>query len=177
MRIISVVLTILLGLSSTAFCWNVTTVKDPMTGKIQVFAMSSAVPPQKRMGFPYQNTRAWLGVGCEGKSKSTFNDTSEWAFIGFTTVPNLRNTEIRDGYSIVRVRVKWDDTIETEALTQEWGDKFLSFLSDSYVIQKIQESNYMLLELNWFGEGMVYFKFPLKSSAKAIKEMRRKCKK
>lgn len=141
---------------------------DEMTGKTQQFVMSPKAPPLKKMEFPYHDVTAFMGAGCQ--------DGKEWAYFGFSTAPNLNDDETKKGYSLITTRIKWDDRIETVKLTQEWGDKFISFQNDAAAISNAMQHNKVLLELNWHGSGNVHFEIPLHGSTAAIKGMRTACK-
>ncbi len=143
--------------------WRVTVSKDEMTGEEIWYALSPEVSSTEPMNFPYEDTKAVLGVG--------YNGEDEWVYIGFNVTPNPLDTTIGDGYYIITTRIKWDDEIETTKLTQEWGSKYLHFTEDEEVVSKIINSDTMLLELNWYGEGKVYFRFPLEGAAEAIDEI------
>jgi len=147
--------------------WETSVSKDEMTGDLSAYASSPITGPTKSMGFPYSDVKAWLGVGCDEKD--------EWAYIGFTESPNLNDTETKDGYNEIRTRIKWDENVKNIVLTQEWGAKFIHFLFDISAIELIEKSDSVLLELNWHGEGIVYFKFSLSGSSSAINKIRNKC--
>lgn len=119
------------------------------------------------MGFPYNDVRAWLGVGCDG--------SNEWAYFGFSESPNITDDQTESSYSVIRTRVRWDHSVENTALIQEWGAKFIGFHDDSAAIANIARANTVLLELNWYGEGRVYFEFSLKGSSAAVQQMRSAC--
>lgn len=148
--------------------WDVSSSTDEMTGKATAYCSSPSTSPTKRMDFPYSDTKAWLGIGCDG-------DT-EWIYIGFTTQPNLLNTDIEDGYNVISTRIKWDNDLLVESFTQTWGAKFIHFRNDEIAIQNVMKSNTLLVELNWHGNGKTYFKFNLAGSSKAIAKMRAMCK-
>jgi TonB family protein len=147
--------------------WTTTTSKDQMSGNVEAYAVSQSVNPTKTMRFPYSDVRAWLGVGCDG--------AHEWAYVGFSSTPVVTDDVTRDGYNQVRTRIKWDDTIESVTFTQPWGASALHFLDDGSVIVKLAASNTVLLELPWYGEGPVYFRFSLNGSTAALSEMRKIC--
>lgn len=158
---------IVLVLSVNVFAsgeWRVSVSEDVMTGTETWYASSPQVDSMARMGFPYGGTQAWIGIGCDGKS--------EWVYIGFTNTPNLVNTTIKDGFELISTRIKWDNDLETVSLTQRWGAQFIHFRDYAAAIKRIEESNTVLIELDWYGEGKVHFHFPLKGSAAAIKEIR-----
>jgi hypothetical protein len=119
------------------------------------------------MDSPYSDVLAWMGVGCDG--------SSEWAYFGFSTSPNIINDETEDGYSVINTRVKWDNSIQNTQLIQEWGAKSIHFSNKAAAIEKISGSSSVMLELNWHGQGSVNFQFPLKGSSEAIQDMRAKC--
>ncbi len=144
--------------------WHVTSSKDQMTGEETWSAFSPMVGPLAKMGFPYGDTSARLTVSNNGKN--------EWAYFWFSNPPNLLNTEIKSNYNLIKTRIKWDDELEDIALKQEWGSKFIHFIDYKGAIDKMLKSNSVLLELNWFGEGKVYFEIPLMDSTKAIQEIR-----
>ena len=147
--------------------WRTQTSQDEMTGKSSAYAVSPRVRPKSPMEFPYSDTQAWLAVGCD-------ND-SEWAYFGFTNAPNLNNTDTEDGYNVVRTRVRWNDTVQTTAFTQKWGDSFLHFRDYGAAIAKIAGSSSVMLELDWHGQRPVHFEVSLNGSSKAIQDMRSKC--
>ena len=147
--------------------WQTSSSKDDMTGEVSAHAHSPSVRPVRPMGFPYSDVKAWLGVGCKGGR--------EWAYIGFNEAPNLTGTDTEDGYNVVSTRIRWDDQVQNVVLTQDWGDRFLSFRHDANAINKIAASSSALLELRWYGESGVHFEFPLKGSSKALAEIRAKC--
>lgn len=146
--------------------WKTFSSENEMTGKTIWLAHSSKVSPTQKMDFPYHDVKAWLGVGSDGQN--------EWTYIGFTDSPNINDDETQAGYNIIKTRVKWDEEIEKMSFTQSWGSKFISFIKNGYAITKIENSNTMLLELNWYGQDKVYFRFSLTDSAAAINEIRNK---
>lgn len=147
--------------------WSVYSTKDEMTEVTSYFAISPYVSSTKPMSFPYSDVEAWIGIAC--------NVSEEWVYIGFSTSPNLLNTEIKDSYNDVFTRLKWDDTIETWEFFQKWGDRFLNFYYPGQIIDKIETHDTLLLELNWYGEGNVYFEFPLTGGAEGLKTIRTNC--
>lgn len=155
------------AVSSPKPSWRVSSSQNEMTGSLEIYAHSPTTEPTKRMSFPYSNVRAWLGVGC--------NKDDEWVYVGFSDSPNITDDETKDGYNLIRTRVKWDNAIENVVLTQKWGAKFLHFQNSNSILQKIIESDSALLELQWHGQQSVFFKFDLKGSLKAIGDIRGEC--
>ena len=161
--------TVLLLLTTASYSsgWDTSFDKDEMTGKKSAYASSNFVSPTKTMDFPYNKTKAWLGIGCDG--------TSEWVYVGFNTAPNLTNTDTKSGYSEISTRIKFNDKVEYTTLTQDWGAKFIHFRDNKYIVSNIDKSNSLLLELQWHGNGKTYFNFPLNGSSSAISKIRKFC--
>lgn len=147
--------------------WRTTSSVDEITGEKSSYAASIRVKPRQRMGFPYGDTEAWLGVGCDG--------SSEWAYIGFSNSPNIPDGDTRDGHDYITARNRWDDAAGVSTFTQQWGSSFLHFQNDATVINKLMSSASYLIEINWYGEGNVLFEFPLNGSSAAIEQMRAMC--
>ena len=165
MRTLILFATMILSVQVTAQ-WDVSTSKDEMTGEVNSYCSSPSTSPTKTMSFPYGDTKGWLGIGCDGES--------EWVYAGFTNEPNLHDTGIRDGYNHIKTRIKFDDEVQDVYLSQKWNSKFLHFY-DVGVIDKIMKANTILLELDWYGEGSVYFRFSGGGSSKAINQIRASC--
>ncbi len=149
--------------------WGTTKSKDKMTGKKSSHASSPTVAATKRMGFPYSDVKAWLGVGCDA--------TSEWAYIGFNKSPNLSDTETKDGYNLIRTRVKWGNKVVNTTLTQLWGGSSIHFEDEKPAISNIVKYGSTLLELKWHGQQGTYFNFSLKGSTAALEKIRKECSK
>ncbi|MCF8001547.1 MAG: hypothetical protein K9K76_06815 [Halanaerobiales bacterium] len=162
--VLSILLIFVLSFTVSASAqWDTFVSKDEMTEEETWYATSPYVAPTETMGFPYHNVEASLLVGYNGKS--------EWVYIVFSEAPNIIDDETKDGYNLIYTRIKWDDEIENVKLTQDWGSKFIHFRSDETIISNIMKSNTVLLELDWYGEGEVYFRFPLEGSADAISKI------
>ena len=154
-----------------ALCdWKTYTQEDEVTGEKTAYAKSSYTSPKYAMSYPYNDIEAWIGVGSDGDR--------EWAYIGFSSSLNLDNITLRDdnGNEIVRPRTKWDEELIELDLRHEPGSRFLTFawsdIQEGFV-RSIAEHNTFLLELEWRGQGKVYFEFSLKGSTAALREMRR----
>lgn len=167
MRLLSAIITLLLFSNQVYGEWKTSFSKDEMTGDFSAYAISPDAGSTKTMSFPYSDINAWIGIGC--------NKKSEWVYIGFNSSPNLQDTETKDGYNLIRTRVKWNDSIEGITMIQDWGGKYLHFTDAETVISKISQSKNILLELNWYGQGKVYFKFSADGSSSALQEIRMQC--
>lgn len=147
--------------------WDLNIEKDEMTNEKNTFISSPMISPTKEMSFPYSSVKAWIGIGC--------SNNNTWAYIGFTSAPNITNYTTENGFNTFKTRIKFNEKIEHYFLSQEWGSKFIHFNDDLAIIKKIKESNSMLLELNWHGNSKTYFKFSLKGSSSAIYKSFEEC--
>ena len=133
--------------------WGISSSTNKMTGVLSAYAISPTSYPSKKMSFPYSDVNSWMGVGC--------NKNHEWVFFGFSGAPNLSNDQTKDGYNLIRTRIKWDDKITDVELKQDWGAEFIHFIDDKSAIMRIDASGKALLELQWHGQQTTYFDYTL----------------
>src|SRR3546814_4229697 len=101
---------------------------------------------------------------------------SEWAYVGFNEAPNLTDTDAQSGgYSTFSARIKWDDRLETVAMIQRWGERFLHFRNDDSALLAMMASREALLELEWYGAGAAYFRFDLAGAEPVIRGALTRC--
>ena len=178
-KVITIIIIAMFPVFSLSASWKYFYSKDEMTGKVSYYATSPSVTATKRMAFPYTGTKGWIGIGC--------SNNRQWVYFGFSDL-NIMGQTIEDGYSITTTRAKTDSWNNGKTgsirLTQEFGSRFLHVsefdeLSGKYgidmLVNSLSNSSYFLLELRWFGNGDVYFKFPLKGASKAIAKMHKQC--
>lgn len=130
-------------------------------------AVSDSVSPTKKMKAPYSNLEASIGVLC--------NSDVELLMMVFSQPPKLNNTNTKNNDDKITARIKWGDTFENVILAQ--SSHILIFDNSKKVIRKLIKSKSALLELDWSGQGLIYFKFPLSGSVAALKKMRTFCSK
>lgn len=164
----SIILILVLGLISSVYAqWRTSTDTDKMTGDKSSYAVNNWSVPTERMSFPYSDVIANIGIGCD--------KSSSWIYLVFSHVPNLSRTETRNGYNRIESRIKFDDKVETVTLTQDWGSKFIHFLDREYVINKVKKSKKMLIEFDWYENGLTYFEFNLEGADEAINSIYSTC--
>ena len=73
--------------------WKGWSSTDPMDDSVRKGLASAWTAPRKTMGFPFQGTKAVVGLACD--------DDSNEACMRFTEQPNLSSGQNRDGYEIV----------------------------------------------------------------------------
>ncbi len=159
-------LLMLVMLSSMLFGeWTTGLTEDKMTGEKRAYAHSKWVPSLSPMKFPYRGVKASLIIACDKKD--------EWANIQFSQKPNILNTETKDGYSLINTRVKVGNELKNFTFTQSWGSRTLHIDSPYLELAKHKE---FLVELDWYGNGKVYFKFNVEGMRKGHSDMYGICK-
>lgn len=156
--------------NSVNAAWTVTSDTDPMTNKAQYYAMSPSVQSIKPMDFPYKGTKSWIGVGCDSSG-------SKWVYFGFSSQPNMTDDKTQSGYSTANRRIKWDDTMSTVYMTQDWGSKFVHVGGqwDDKVIDKLKLHSSVMLDMSAWSGSKAYFQYSLSGSTKAINQILSKC--
>ena len=139
---------------------------DEMTNEKYALAISPDSYPTRRLGFPYKDLHSNLIVKCT-------RDGVGVVFL-FSSQPNINSKGISSGYYYFSSRLKWDHLITDISLEQKWGSEYLSLASynsesDLEISDKIRSSKSAMLELDWYGEGLVRFKYSLNGADEAIK--------
>ena len=153
--------------------WTNSVSKDPMTNEQMVGAVSSHTTPSREMDFPYKDTEAWMAYVCSGKT--------EWVYFEFSNAPNIVDADpTADGFSHFRTRVRWGTEVKTVQMSQKWGESVISFTDGGgdalKRLVKSTAADSLLLELNWYGNGSVYFSFSLAGATEAIGKAKASCK-
>ena len=144
--------------------WTISKDVDEMSGECSYYITSKSVRPLKPMHFPHWNVTANLVV--------EFDGNLEWIYLAFNTVPNLVGGELRDGYDEIGIRVRFDNSIEGITISHDWGSHFLYCEFPDFLLPKLVHSKTVLIELPWYGQGDVYFKFNLMGFSRALKKMK-----
>lgn len=147
--------------------WTSFDSEDRMDGSVTYYSQSFVTRPIERLDFPYEDTYSRIIVGCD--------EYRSWVDFYFNNSPNLRNTSTENGYDEFSTRVKIDDDLERITLTQQWGSNFLSVKNDNQLIKDIKSGKTLLIELDWVGNGTVYFEYNLIGSSESINETLRNC--
>ena len=135
--------------------WRGWTQTDEMEGTTRKGMNSPWTSPKRAMTFPYQGTRAVLGVSCEGSG----------AYMSFTDTVNLSGDETKSGYNAIRLRVKVDDQKPVRhRATQGWGSRQLHFESPA-MRRAILAGRSILIEVPWYGQGATLWRFSLSGTS------------
>jgi hypothetical protein len=147
--------------------WTASQSKDEMTGNETFYIFTDWASPKYPMSFPYAKTKSVIGIGC-----SKYGIVP---YFNFTSKPNITKAETKDGYNEIITRIKFDNTLEDIKLTQKWGSKSLFVYNEKAFIKSLEKTNEVLLELNWYGNSSVYFKYYTDETSQAIKSLKSKC--
>ncbi len=144
--------------------------KDEMTGKKSYAVISKDFGPTRTMGFPYNNTISWITLYCDKKrNRVTFN-------FGFNTAPNISNAKIiKKNFNKIKTRIKFGQNITQVDLLQNWGGKNMVLVDFDKYKEDFINSDELLLELNWYDIGNIYFKYSTKGSSKALSGLKNRC--
>jgi len=153
---------VLISLLATAVFgeWTLTYFTDEMTGQRTWYASSPISYPNSVMNFPYADACAWLIV--------LYNGENDLPLVLFNLIPTFLNTSIGDGYYLLSTRVKWNNSVEQMEFYQPILGNGLFFIDYKRATKMIRASKTMRIELNWLGNGLVYFDFDLTGASKAI---------
>ena len=141
--------------------------KNEMTGVENFYIFTNWASAKYPMSFPYNKTESLIGIAC--------NKNSFWAYFNFTKAPNITNDETKDGYNKIITRIKFDDNLENIGLTQDWGSKSLFIENVNAFLKSIENTNEITLELSWYGNSSVYFRYFTEEALQAIKSLKYKC--
>lgn len=149
--------------------WETFSEEDKITGEISWHAASPYVETED-LDIPFSDDKAKITISSDGEY--------EWVTLGFTSSPILTDSESRSGNRLFKVRSRWgEDYITNVKLIEEnRDDDYLFFWDNSRIISYMKEYESLLLELNWYGQGEVYFEFPLEGAKEALNEIRNKVK-
>lgn len=125
---------------------------------------------------PYNDIRAQLMFTCSTERQpGDVNSGQGQIVIYFTS--DLRLSNYDGGLDTFSTRVRWDSQPPTSIeMSHLPGGGNVLFLADSeLVLARILAHNRMLLELQWQGNELAYFGFPLAGATRAINDARNQC--
>ncbi len=160
-----------LAYSSPSFAeWTYKVKIDRMTDEKSCIAMTDYVESLDPMEFPYTGTKSAMIISCS----ENFVDLEECTagFI-FTSDPNLVNLEFDEVGPYVITRIRFDKN-PPEKIKLYVGEKSL-VVDDSKILYELPGHERLLLELNWFGNGLTYFEYPIDGGDQIIEKLKEGC--
>lgn len=143
--------------------WSTYAHRTDLENKKQASVRSKTVPSDLPMDFPYNNTKSEMVIAKD--------EHSTWAYIEFTTPPNIVGDETKDGYNIIKANVYIDGVKETATLTQEWGSKILYFKYPNWLVKKLKSSNSFRINIRWHGNPEAVWSFSCKDFSATYQSM------
>lgn len=119
--------------------------------KKRAHVASNDIKPDSKMDFPYNWTTASISV--------VMDKNSTWAYMEFSSPPNIVNSQTEDGYTVIKANVYIDGVKETATMTQEWGSKVLFFRYPNWLIKKLKSCETFRVNLRWHGNPNVVWSF------------------
>lgn len=148
--------------------WKNYSKKDEMSGEQSFYTYTNKIKPTRTMSFPYQNTTSFIALMCS-KKRVTFS------FL-FNIAPNLNNKEtVVKNYDSIKTRIKFGEKINNVDLLQRWGGKQITLRNNEQYLADLNISDELLLELDWHGDGKVYFKYTITGFSKAYEDLKTRC--
>jgi len=161
---------------NTTTNWKLVKNVDKMTNELEsCVIMSKFAKADKELSFPYNKLQSNIVIS--GKLKPLF---------GFTSEANLNKDSytLKDSIGVVKTpnrvintRIKFDKEVKKIQLIQILNMKQAIFFYNENDEKQLFKSSKILLELDWYNEGKIYFEYNLKGVSKAIKNMKEKCRK
>jgi hypothetical protein len=149
--------------------WKLWEHKDKITNEITIIVSSSSTEPDTKLEFPYSDVVSSISFAC--------NSDNEYTYLSFSNL-NLNKGKVDFSNDKVRTyytkRVKWGDDVDELELYRV-GNIDALYPKNS-IIEKYSKYNDLLLELDWFNQGLVYFNYSLKGATQKITEAREICK-
>jgi len=150
--------------------WTEHSRKNEMTGQMLFYAFTNDVKSINPMSFPYNKTTSSISLACSEKNKKM-----SVSFL-FNVAPNINNKEIIvKNFDSIKTRIKFGEKITNVELFQKWGSRAIGFRNSEQYFADLNISDELLLELDWHGNGKVYFKHTITGFSKVFEAIKSKC--
>lgn len=178
--------------------WLFSVTKDKMTNEESYYVVSPRTKSDN-IGMLYSSLESSLAMYCDATNFSYYDPALKKKvkqkgatynpYFYFTISPNLAHTTTEDGYNTGRARIKLDDALYYVRFIQYWGSKYIyikdlmdDFDGADYITpedfqKRLKETKSILLELAWYGEGNVYFKYSMNGAMQEIETFKNRCQK
>ena len=137
--------------------WTLTESLDEISKIYKSWAISDDSYPTRPMRSPYEDTRVFWGIGCDQTG-------SKWVYLKFNSINSRAEN----------VRARWDESQKNHNVSVE-SDDVVHFSEGKELITLLQKSNKVIIGIELYGNGEVFFKWDLKGSSKAIQDSLNNC--
>ena len=134
--------------NSIALEWRTEKITDDWEETTRTLIFSDTISPNKPLDFPYQNPTVYMYWDCD--------------MGGFTmrnTANNILDTDIEDGYNLIRHDIKIDGKKKSITSYQSWNSEFITL--DWYNNVKLQSATELVVRLNHYSDGYRQYTFDL----------------
>ncbi|WP_394209749.1 hypothetical protein [Enterovibrio calviensis] len=144
--------------------WVNTESTSAFSSKVAYEAISPSSYPSSHLNF-HADTESWIGLSCKGESTRVY--------FGLTNMPKML---MHDDPLIAKVR--FNDDVREISIRQPSSQHYLNpTASDqAYLLEGIQSSDTLSLELTWSNIGSVQFDYNLDGAKSSISTMKAQCK-
>lgn len=110
-----IIATLLLAISTTEAGWNFQVHTDDFEGTTRHLIISDSTSPTETMSWPRDNAFAYMYYDCDAGD-----------FTLRVTASNLVDSETKDGFNKISMRIKADNEVFSAKGSQDWGSEFIS---------------------------------------------------
>ena len=179
MKFLFVIFLILLNssvLASNTDNWKLVKNIDKMTNKLEsCYIMSKLIKADSELSFPYKNLQSSVVIPLYLKPAFTFTSNANLNEGSYTLKEKYGDVKMANRE--INTRIKFDENVQNVQLIQLLEHKVAIFFKNENDEKRLLKSNKVLLELDWYNEGKIYFEYDVKGVSQAIKNMKEKCKK
>lgn len=172
LKIAGILIVSLLSVNKAIAEWYYKTSIDRMTDKKNCIAYTDLVKSLEPMNFPYTGTKSRMFIVCS----ENFKHLSECSIsFAFTSNPNISNIEFDEIGTYFKTRIRFDKE-PPEVVKMYIMENFL-FVNDVNKILKGLKKGHksLLVELNWFGNGRTYFRYPISGASEILEKLKEGC--
>lgn len=150
--------------------WTYREEVDRMTDEKRCIARTDFVKPLEPMKFPYTDTESAVFISCP----DNFVDLSE-CLLGFvfTNSPNPVDREFDEIGPYIKARIRLDKNPPRRIKLYIGENSLVS--DDRKIVKELLGHKKLLLELNWFGNGLTYFEYPIEGGDQIIEKLKEGC--
>ena len=134
--------------TSLALEWRTEKITDDWEETTRTLIFSDTVLPNKPLQFPYQNPTVYMYWDCD----------VSW-FTMRITANNIMDTDLEDGYNLIKHDIKIDGEKKSITSYQEWNSEFITL--DWYNKVKLQSAKELIVRFNHYSDGYRQYTFDL----------------
>ena len=164
---------------NTTTNWKLFKSVDKMTNELKsCLIYSKSVAADRKLSFPYSVLEGNVIIYYQSfktlKPFFSFNMYINLNKGSYKLKKKFQNVE--EAYRLIDTRIKFDKEVKNVQLMQRLSYKKLLIFNEEIDEKQLLSSNKILLEIDWYNKGKIYFEYNLNGMTKAIKNMKENCK-